>query len=71
MRQVFAALRQRPLTGIPQLAARAQLSFPTAAKAVEQLAALGIAREITGGRRNRVFAYGAYLAILGEGAEPL
>lgn len=71
VRQVFAALRQRPLTGIPQLATRAQLSFPTAAKAVEQLVALGIAREITGGRRNRVFAYDAYLAILGEGADPL
>ena len=71
VRQVYAALRQRPLIGIPQLAARAQLSFPTAAKALESLVALGIAREITGGRRNRVFAYDAYLAILGEGADPL
>ncbi len=71
VRQVFAALRQRPLLGVPQLAARAQVSFPTAAKAVEHLVSLGIAREVTGGRRNRVFAYDAYLAILGEGAEPL
>jgi len=71
VRQVYAALKQRPLLGIPQLAARAQLSFPTAAKALESLVALGIAREITGGRRNRVFAYTAYLAILSEGAEPL
>jgi Fic family protein len=71
VRQVYAALKQRPLIGIPQLAARAQLSFPTAAKALESLVALGIAREITGGRRNRVFAYTAYLAILSEGAEPL
>jgi Fic family protein len=71
VRQVFAALRQGPLVGIPQLAARAQLSFPTAAKAVERLVALGIAREVTGRRRNRLFAYDAYLAILSEGAEPL
>nr|WP_216906844.1 Fic family protein [Synechococcus sp. CCY 0621] len=71
LRQVYASLRQRPLIGIPQLAARAQVSFPTAAKAMERLVALGIAREVTGGRRNRVFAYDAYLAILGEGAEPL
>ena len=61
VRQVVAALRQRPLIGIPQLAARA----------VEQLVALGIAREITGGRRNRMFAYDAYLAMLDEWAEPL
>jgi Fic family protein len=59
------------LVGIPQLAARAQVSFPTAAKGMERLVALGIAREVTGGRRNRVFAYDAYLAILSEGAEPL
>ena len=31
----------------------------------------GIAREVTGRRRNRLFAYDAYLAILSEGTEPL
>lgn len=71
VRQVFAALRQRPLTSISWLKERAEVSFPTASKAMDQLVALGIAREITGGRRHRLFAYDAYLAILGEGAEPL
>jgi hypothetical protein len=47
------------------------LSFPTAAKALELLVDQGIAREITGGQRNRLFVYDAYLAILNEGAEPL
>jgi hypothetical protein len=32
---------------------------------------LGIARELTGKRRNRLFAYDQYLAILSEGTEPL
>ena len=32
---------------------------------------LGIVRELTGQRRNRVFAYDRYLAILNEGIEPL
>jgi hypothetical protein len=32
---------------------------------------LGIAREVTGNRRNRVFSYAQYLAVLGEGTEPL
>jgi Fic family protein len=47
------------------------LSFPTASKVIETLVELGIAREITGGRRNWLFAYDAYLAILSEGTEPL
>ena len=32
---------------------------------------LGIARELTGRRPNRIFAYDRYLAILSEGTEPL
>jgi hypothetical protein len=32
---------------------------------------LGLVRELTGYRRNRVFAYDQYLAILGEGTEPI
>jgi hypothetical protein len=37
----------------------------------QTLMGLGIAREITGGRRIRLLAYDAYLAILSEGTEPL
>lgn len=71
VRQVFAALCRRPLNSIGQLSAACALSFPTTSKALEALVTLGIAREITGGQRNRLFAYDAYLAILSEGAEPL
>ena len=69
--QVHGALRQRPVATIKSLAARASVSFPTAAKAVETLVRLGIARELTGQRRNRIFAYDGYLVLLGEGTEPL
>lgn len=71
MRLGYAALRRRPLTSTKQLKELSGLSFPTAAKAIENLVELGIARKITGGRRNRLFAYDAYLAILSEGTEPL
>ena len=67
----YAALRRRPLTSTKQLKELSGLSFPTAGKALEILVELGIAREITGGQRNRLFAYDAYLAILSEGTEPL
>ena len=71
VRHVFAALCRRPLNSIKQLSSVCSLSFSTTAKALETLVDLGIAREITGGQRNRLFAYDAYLAILSEGAEPL
>ncbi len=47
------------------------MTFPTASKAMQGLVDAGIAREPTGQRRNRVFLYDAYLAILNEGGEPL
>ena len=46
-------------------------AFATANAAFKRLVDLGIAEEKTGGVRNRVFAYKDYLAILGEGTEPL
>jgi len=42
----------------------------TVNKTLALLCKLGIAREITGRRRNRIFSYPAYIAILNEGIEP-
>jgi Fic family protein len=69
--RVLDALRKKPLATINDLKSRASVSYPTASRAVELLVQSGIARELTGGRRNRVFAYDRYLAILNEGTEPL
>ncbi len=69
--RVLAALRQRPILSLPQLCQLTAMTFPTANKTMAQLVAAGIARELTGRRRNRVFSYDAYLSILNEGGEPL
>lgn len=69
--RVLAALRQRPMLSLKQLCATTALSFPTASKAMLRLVELGIARELTGQRRNRIFVYDAYLARLNEGGQPL
>ena len=45
------------------------LTFPAASSAMDLLVELAIARELTGKRRNRLFAYDGYLAILNEGTE--
>jgi len=69
--RVFDALRRRPLVTLPDLAEHTGVSFPTVARAMQRLEKLGIVREITGRKRERVFAYESYIAILNEGAEPL
>lgn len=69
--RVLAALRQRPILSLPQLCQLTAMTFPTANKTMAHLVAAGIARELTGQRRNRIFSYDAYLSILNEGGEPL
>ncbi len=69
--RVFDAFRDRPLATLNALTERTGASYLTVARAVEALENLGIVREITGRKRERVFAYTHYLAILNEGTEPL
>jgi Fic family protein len=69
--RVHEALKQRPVTSIQQVSHRTGLSFPAAASALDLLIEMEIVREITGRRRNRVFAYDRYLAALSEGTEPM
>lgn len=69
--RIFGELRARPIANISDLATRTGVSYPTAARTVESLSALGIVRELTGRQRHRLFAYDRYLAILNEGTEPL
>jgi len=67
--RVHEALKRRPVTTLQEVAKSTGLTFPTAGASMDVLAGLGIVREVTGKRRNRVFAYGAYLDILNEGTE--
>jgi len=67
--RIHQALQQRPLVSITHLVAETRLSPPTAASALAALAKAGIVRETTGRKRNRLFAYDRYLAILREGTE--
>ena len=71
MLRVLQALYERPLLNLKEASRRSGLSFPAASKGMTGLVDLGIARELTGKRRNRVFAYDQYLAVLSEGTEPL
>ena len=65
--RVHEALKERPVRSVPEAAAHAGLSFPAAANAMRTLERAGIVRELTGRRRNRLFAYDRYVSIISEG----
>jgi Fic family protein len=69
--RVHGALQARPVTTLTEVAAKTGLSFPAATAGMGALTELGIAKELTGRKRDRIFAYDRYLAVLQEGTEPL
>jgi Fic family protein len=69
--RVQEAFKARPVSSMQDLRKRSGLSFPATAAGMDLLRELGLARELTGKRRNRVFAYDAYLSILNEGTEAI
>ncbi|MBU6301995.1 MAG: Fic family protein [Verrucomicrobia bacterium] len=69
--RVLNVLRQRPVLTLNHLRDVHGMTFPTAGKSMNSLITLGIARELTGQRRNRVFVYDAYLNVLNEGGQPI
>ena len=67
--RVHNLMRRHPVLSIAKAVEKLNLSHPTLSKALSNLIELGIVREATGRRRDRLFAYGQYLAILNEGTE--
>jgi Fic family protein len=65
--RLHEAFKARPLVTLTEVVSRSELSFPAASSAMAELVTMGIATELTGKKRNRVFAYERYLAILGAG----
>lgn len=66
--RVHNALKSKPILSLPAAVRETKLSFHTTDAAMDLLVSEGIAKEITGKRRGRLYAYERYLAILGEGA---
>lgn len=67
--RIHDALKARPILSLSAAQRATKLSFQTASVAMGRLVHHGIAREITGKRRGRVFVYDRYLSILNEGTE--
>ncbi len=65
--RVYHALRRRILVTATHLTKELDLTWPAVQGALTRLEALGIAREITGRARGRVYAYDRQLALLDRG----
>jgi Fic family protein len=71
MLRVHDLLQRQPILGMLPASKQLKVSHPTVMKALTHLQDLGIVREITGRRRNRLFAYSRYMDILNRGTEAL
>lgn len=68
--RVHELLQKNPYAVASSLVKDTGLTTPTVNAALEDLARLGIVREVTGRKRGRVFGYTAYIGILNEGTTP-
>ena len=65
---MFDTLQQRPIATAASLCAATGLTAATVNKALAHLEKLGIVKERSGRRRDRVFGYARYVEVLNEGA---
>jgi len=64
-------LCEKIIVSIPLATRVLRVTKPTAAAAMKHLQTLGIVREMTGRKRNKLYVYQHYLKILDEGTAPL
>ena len=67
--RVHRAMMGRPITASGWLVKKTGITPPTVNKCLGHLERLGIIRELTSRKRNRVFSYAGYLGIMNQGAE--
>jgi Fic family protein len=64
--RLFELLPDHPMVTLQSAVALLGTSAPTTGKAIDVLCRMGILHEVTGRKRDRVYAYQAYLDVLAE-----
>ena len=67
--RVYRQFQRNPIMQVSTAVRTTQLSLPTVIRVLEELARIGILREITGKERNRIYRYEQYVNLLNEGTE--
>jgi Fic family protein len=68
---IYTLLQSMPLVTIPRASLETALSVPTVTAALARLEEIGIVREITSRRRDKLYSYEKYIQLLNEGTEPI
>jgi len=68
--RVHHALQEHPVVSVNRASRLTGLSIPTVTDSLNALTKLGIARELTGQQRGRLYGYQEYIGILNQGTEP-
>ena len=69
--QVFKLMQSTPIISIPRASQETHFSVPTVTAALTRLQELGIVREVTRKRRDKLYSYEKYIHLLNEGTEPI
>jgi Fic family protein len=67
--RVHQALFQRPIISIPKICEFTGLWATSATTAIKHLEKIGIVKEVTGSKRNRLYRYIKYVDLLNEGTD--
>jgi Fic family protein len=69
--QVLDVMAQKPILSVKGASQATGVVVSSIAKAMAGLVEMGMVREVTGRKRNRLFCYDRYLKVLSEDTEPL
>ena len=67
--RVHDLLQHRPILSIPAACETLELTHPPVSKSMRRLEEMGVVRELTGRKRNRLYVYDAYFTALSEGTD--
>jgi Fic family protein len=69
--RVHALMQRTPFVRIHTAAKTLKLTIPTVTNALNHLMRIGVVKEVSGKKRDRLFAYSRYVNIVSKGTEPL
>ena len=69
--RVLNVLARTPVVTVAKISRETGIVESSVSKALKAMMKLGLVKELTGGKRNRLFCYDRYMKILSEGMDPL